>query len=188
MDWSQVGSLIAPMAPTIGSILGGFIPVPGGAVLGQVAGKIVAEALGVPPTPEAVNTAVTTGDPAVVSAKLSEAETKMNAEVERFRLSVQDVQDARATTVKLDASGSSIAWGAPVISVVIVVGFLLGDEFAFHHQNRLRARNSDIAQRPVRRPDPGIRSGLQLLARVVGWFGKQGCNHCFIAGCSFSGC
>jgi uncharacterized protein YqgC (DUF456 family) len=123
MDWSQVGSLIAPMAPTIGSILGGFIPVPGGAVLGQVAGKIVAEALGVPPTPEAVNTAVTTGDPAVVSAKLSEAETKMNAEVERFRLSVQDVQDARATTVKLDASGSSIAWGAPVISVVIVVGF-----------------------------------------------------------------
>jgi hypothetical protein len=123
MDWSEVGKLVAPLAPTIGNILGGFIPVPGGALLGQVAGKVIAEALGVPPTPTAVATAVQTGDPATVQAALSEADARMNAEVEKFKAALADVQDARATTVKLDAQGSSIRWGAPVISVVIVIGF-----------------------------------------------------------------
>jgi len=123
MDWAQIGNLVGQAAPTIGSILGGFIPVPGGAVLGQVAGKVLAEALGVPPTTTAVATAIQTGDPATVQAALTEAEAKMQAEVDKFKASVQDIQDARATTVKLDAQGSSIRWGAPVISVVIVVGF-----------------------------------------------------------------
>ena len=49
-------------APTIGGLLGGLIPFPGGAILGQVAGKVLAEALGVPPTPEAVKNAIETGD------------------------------------------------------------------------------------------------------------------------------
>jgi hypothetical protein len=68
MDWSVIGGLVGQAAPTIGSLLGGLIPFPGGAILGQVAGKIVAEALGVPPTPEAVHAAITTGDPATVNA------------------------------------------------------------------------------------------------------------------------
>lgn len=123
MDWSVIGGLVANAAPTIGGLLGGLIPFPGGAILGQVAGKVLAEALGVPPTPEAVHTAITTGDPVTVQAQLASADTKMNTEVEKFKAQMQDVQDARATTVKLDAAGSSIAWGAPVISVVIVVGF-----------------------------------------------------------------
>jgi len=123
MDWSVIGGLVGQAAPTIGSLLGGLIPFPGGAILGQVAGKVLAEALGVPPTPEAVKTAITTGDPVVVNAALAQADAKMNAEVEKFKAQMEDVQDARATTVKLDAAGSNIAWGAPVISVVIVVGF-----------------------------------------------------------------
>lgn len=123
MDWSTIGGLVAQAAPTIGGLLGGLIPFPGGQILGQVAGKVLAEALGVPPTPEAVGAAITTGDPALVQAKLSEAEARMNAEVEKYKAQLEDVQDARATTVKLDAAGSTIAWGAPVISVVIVFGF-----------------------------------------------------------------
>lgn len=123
MDWSAVLPLIGQAAPTIGGLLGGLIPFPGGAILGQVAGKMLGEALGVAPTPEAVKVAIEAGEPSVVAAKLSEADAKMNVEVERFRLSLLDVQDARATTVKLDSTGSGIAWGAPVISVVIVVGF-----------------------------------------------------------------
>ncbi len=123
MDWSTVGSLVGQAAPTIGSILGGFIPFPGGAVLGEVAGKVLGEALGVPPTPTAVATAVQTGDPATVQAALSEAEAKMQAETEKFKAAMADIQDARATTVKLDGAGSNIAWGAPTISVVIVFGF-----------------------------------------------------------------
>lgn len=123
MDWSAVGSLVAQAAPTIGGLLGGLIPFPGGAILGQVAGKVLAEALGVPPTPEAVHDKITTGDPATIQAQLAAADVKMNAEVEKLRIQIADVQDARATTVKLDSTGSSIAWGAPVISVVIVLGF-----------------------------------------------------------------
>lgn len=123
MDWSAIGNLVGQAAPTLGSILGGFIPFPGGAVLGQVAGKVVAEALGVPPTPTAVANAIQTGDPATVQAALTEAEAKMNAEVEKFKAQMADIQDARSTTVKLDSQGSSIKWGAPVISVVIVIGF-----------------------------------------------------------------
>src|SRR5688500_13170717 len=113
MDWSALTPLIANAAPTIGSLLGGLIPFPGGAILGQVAGKIVAEALGVPPTPEAVKTAIETGDPIIVQAKLSEAELRMQAEVERFKASLLDVQDARATMRGLAEARSRIAWGAP---------------------------------------------------------------------------
>ena len=123
MDWSALTPLIANAAPTIGGLLGGLIPFPGGAILGQVAGKVLAEALGVPPTPEAVKNAIETGDQDVVQAKLSEAETRMQTEVEKFKASLEDVQNARSTTVELAKAQSSIAWGAPVVSVVIVVGF-----------------------------------------------------------------
>lgn len=124
MDWSAIGPLVASAAPTIGSLLGGLIPFPGGAILGQVAGKVVAEALGVPPTPDAVSAAITTGDPSVVAAKLSEAEAKMNAEVEKFRIQLQDVADARATTVKYVQAGSALSWGAVIVSIVVMAGFI----------------------------------------------------------------
>lgn len=124
MDWSALVPLVASAAPTIGGLLGGLIPFPGGAILGQVAGKVLAEALGVPPTPDAVHTAITTGDPATVNAALASADAKMNAEVEKFKAQMEDVQNARATTVALTNAGSSIAWGAPVVSIVIVAGFI----------------------------------------------------------------
>ncbi len=124
MDWSALVPLVAGAAPTIGGLLGGLIPFPGGAILGQVAGKVLAEALGVPATPEAVNTAITTGDPAIVQAKLSEAEARMQAEVDKHRADLADVADARATNVKLVESGSIMAWGPVVISTLVTIGFI----------------------------------------------------------------
>jgi hypothetical protein len=124
MDWSAVGSLVGPMAPMIGQLLGGFIPFPGGAILGQMAGKVVAEALGVPPTPEAVQKAIVEGDQTVVADKLSAAETKMQAQVEMLKAGLADVQDARANELKLVQSGSLIAWGPVIISTLVVVGFI----------------------------------------------------------------
>ena len=124
MDWSALIPLLATSAPTIGSILGGFIPFPGGAILGQVAGKVLAEALGVPPTPQAIHTAITTGDPATVTAALTEAETRMNVEVEKLKAELADVQDARATTVQYVKSGSNLSLGAVVVSVIVMVGFV----------------------------------------------------------------
>ncbi len=125
MDWSALSPLIASAAPTIGSLLGGLIPFPGGAILGTLAGKVLAEALGVPPTPDAVNTAITTGDPAVVNAALSEAEAKMNAEVEKHKDDLASVADARSTNLELVKSGSKISYAPIVVSAVILVGFLV---------------------------------------------------------------
>jgi hypothetical protein len=123
MDWSTVGTLVGQAAPTIGGLLGGLIPFPGGAVLGQVAGKVIAEALGVPPTPTAVANALQTGDPATVQAALTEAEARMNAEVEKFKAQLEDVQDARATGVKYAGMGSQIQWAPTAVSIIVGVGF-----------------------------------------------------------------
>jgi hypothetical protein len=124
MDWSVIGGLVGQAAPTIGGLLGGLIPFPGGAILGQLAGKVVAEALGVPPTPEAVHTAITTGDPATVNAALTAADAKMQAEVDKFKAQLEDVQDARATTVKYVQAGSSLSLGAVIVSIIVMIGFV----------------------------------------------------------------
>lgn len=124
MDWSALVPLVASAAPTIGGLLGGLIPFPGGAILGQVAGKVLAEALGVPATPEAVKGAIDTGDPAIIQAKLSEAESKMQAEVEKHKADLLDTQDARQTNLELYKAGSLIAWGPVIISTLVTVGFI----------------------------------------------------------------
>jgi len=123
MDWSALIPLVANAAPTIGGLLGGLIPFPGGSILGTVAGKVLAEALGVPPTPEAVSAAITTGDPATVQAALSEAEAKMQAEVEKHRADLADVADARATNLALVKADSSISYAPAVVSAIVLAGF-----------------------------------------------------------------
>jgi hypothetical protein len=124
MDWSALVPLLANSAPTIGGLLGGLIPFPGGAVLGTVDGKVLAEELGVAPTPAAVNAAILAGDPATVQQRLTDAEAKMIGEVEKFKAQLADVQDARATSVKLVQAGSHIAWGPVVISILVTLGFI----------------------------------------------------------------
>jgi hypothetical protein len=125
MEWSGIGQLVAQAAPTIGSILGGLIPFPGGAVLGQVAGKILAEALGVAPTPIAIANAIQTGDPATVQAALSEAEVRMTTEVDKYKAQLADVEDARHVGLEYAKSDSKIQWAPSVVSVIAVAGFCL---------------------------------------------------------------
>jgi len=125
MDWSAVSQLVGQMAPTLGGLLGGLIPFPGGAILGQIAGKVIAENLGVAPTPDAVSTAITTGDPEVVKAKLAQAEAQINAEVEKYKAQLGDVQDARATSVKYVQAGSKLASGSVIVSILVIFGFIL---------------------------------------------------------------
>ena len=79
MDWKAVASLAAPFAPTVGKILGGLIPVPGGALLGEWAGNALAKALGVPATPEAVGRAIQGTPPAELEAKLAKVEEEASA-------------------------------------------------------------------------------------------------------------
>lgn len=77
MDWTSIGKLIGPMAPTIGSILGGLIPIPMGSMIGQEAGQLLANALGVSNDPAAIGNAITS-DPNA-SAKIAAAESEAAA-------------------------------------------------------------------------------------------------------------
>lgn len=77
MDWKDVGQIIAPLAPTLGGILGDLIPIPGGGMIGTAAGNLIAAALGVDPTPDAVGAAIQ-NDPNA-AAKISAAETEAAA-------------------------------------------------------------------------------------------------------------
>lgn len=79
MDWNDVakgaGKLLLQNAPTIGGLLGGFIPIPGGSLIGQEAGQILANALGVDNTPDAVNAAIAS-DPNGAIPKIQAAEAE----------------------------------------------------------------------------------------------------------------
>ena len=46
-------------------------------------------------------------------------------ELEAMKAQLADVASARAQTVELAKAGSAIAWGAPVISTIITVGFFV---------------------------------------------------------------
>jgi hypothetical protein len=51
------------------------------------------------------------------------AEARWSAELAALRASIADTANARKQTVDLAAAGSSIAWGAPIISFVVLVAF-----------------------------------------------------------------
>lgn len=87
MDWKDVGKVIAPLAPTLGGILGGLIPFPGGALVGTALGNIIARQFGVEPTPQSVNDAL---------ARMSHEEklAALQAATERARIEVQGFVEA----------------------------------------------------------------------------------------------
>lgn len=77
MDWKDVvGPLIKTSAPTIGSILGAFIPFPGGSLIGQELGTLIARQFGVDSTPEAVNQAIQNTPSDIAAQKLQAAESE----------------------------------------------------------------------------------------------------------------
>lgn len=134
-DWKDIaGRVIAAGAPTLGEMLGSALPLPGGATIGRWAGERLAEALGVEPTPEAVNNALTTAPAATVQAAIAtsegEAVAKWTAIAELAKqeavqrvAEIADVQDARQVQKDLSEKQSIFAWGPPVIGVMVVALF-----------------------------------------------------------------
>lgn len=120
-QWAKVAAqLIENGSPILGGILGG----PVGSTLGSVIGNLVGQALGVPPTPAAISAAIAL-DPTVAAEKLKDVESKHAELMEEFQATIKDIADARSQTVELAKTGSNIAWGAPVVSVVGLGGFVL---------------------------------------------------------------
>lgn len=87
MDWKDIAKIIAPLAPTLGGVLGGLIPFPGGALAGTALGNIIARQFGVEPTPQAVGDAL---------ARMSHEEklAALNAATERARIEVDGFKEA----------------------------------------------------------------------------------------------
>lgn len=87
MDWWSLAKVVAPLAPTLGGILGGLIPLPGAALAGQLVGNVIARQLGVEPTPQAVNDAL---------ARMTHEEklAALQAATERARIEVQGFVEA----------------------------------------------------------------------------------------------
>jgi hypothetical protein len=122
-NWMQAaGQLAQAGLPSLGTLIGGIAGGPLGGSIGGAVGRgaaaAIGAALGVPATPEAITQAVA-ADPDAARVKLAaiEADAKTQADY------LADVANARSTTVQLAQAGSKIAWGAPVVSVIISMGF-----------------------------------------------------------------
>lgn len=131
--FEEWGAALAPIIGAAGPLLGGALGGPAGALVGGIVGKGLAAALGTEATPQAVAAAVQ-ADPAKASAALAKvaadpaAMTAISgaeaAEIRRIELANANTADARAHTLALADKGSPMAWGAGVVSVMVVVGFL----------------------------------------------------------------
>lgn len=105
-------------APILGTVIGGPVGTLAGAAIGALA-----EALGTKPTPDAVKEAIETQPGAAEIVRQVEAEKAptLNADLEAI---LRDRQAARDQTMALVDKGSAMAWGAPVVSIVVICGFV----------------------------------------------------------------
>ncbi len=121
-DWRSV---IRVVAPTLAGAIGGPL-----APIAAAAVKVLGDKLlGNPEaTEDEIAVAVAGGLSGDQLIALKAGEQQFTLEMERIyaqreAASMQDTQGARQQTVELARTASSIAWAAPVISTVIVVGF-----------------------------------------------------------------
>jgi ABC-type multidrug transport system permease subunit len=140
-DWRQV---IGSVAPGLAAALGG--PLAGAAV------KVIADkVLGRPDATqeevaEALSSGSITGDQ-LVALKVAEQSFKLELEridQQREAAGVEDTKSARQQTVDLAKEGSTIAWGAPVVSVMIVVGFFIAVYMLFIMERTWDERTANL--------------------------------------------
>lgn len=79
MNWDELGPLLAPLAPTLGRLIGSGLPIPFGGTIGQAVGAAIASAMQVDATPDAVANAIKATPPDVVTAQLTDVEREAAA-------------------------------------------------------------------------------------------------------------
>ncbi len=137
MDWKSIAGTVAPLAPTIGKVLGaGFGPV--GSIVGGLAGDALAAAFGVEATPEAVGKAIAE-DPNA-AAKIQQVETERGQEIlaqaqvkieelrqqsEQFQTAADDTERARQFNLSLAGVNSPLSWGSSILATVFTVAFFV---------------------------------------------------------------
>lgn len=117
INWSDIKKTIGGAAPLIGTLLGGPA---GGAVATLVAG-----ALGVEDTPEAISTALVTDPSAMLKLKELELTHKTKLEeltLEETKAHLADKQSARQREIEIKKAGGS-SLPLYILASLIVVGF-----------------------------------------------------------------
>jgi len=112
MKLGLLKNIIGAVAPTLGTALGG--------PMGGMAANMIADVLGVPNNPKAIEKAIAEATPEqMLELKKVEQdfEVKMKElEVDVFKLETEDIQDARGKFGK--------DWTARIIGVLVVGGFM----------------------------------------------------------------
>jgi hypothetical protein len=118
VKWNAIKGLVGAVAPTIGSAIGGPV--------GAGAGKILAQVLGVPAEPEAVQKALSEASPEqlaeIKKADLAYKTRLAELEVDIFELETADIQDARKNadwTPKVLAMMAFLFFGGYVTLVTV---------------------------------------------------------------------
>ncbi len=125
MDWSKVVSTISQAAPIVGSLFG-----PAGAAGGALAGsaiKLVAAALGVPATQEAVSAAIATDPEAALKLAKYEMDNKIELQklqIQREQMLINDVQSARNREIETTKATGKRDMNMFILAWVIIGGWL----------------------------------------------------------------
>jgi hypothetical protein len=130
MNWEKIkalGGKIASAAPLLGSLLG-----PGGTATGTAI-KLIASALGVEDTPEAIEAAITANPESLLKLKELELNHEVQLrqlsldaarlQVERERAELADVGDARKREMTITAATGKRDVNLYILAWVIVIGF-----------------------------------------------------------------
>jgi hypothetical protein len=115
---------LAALLPLVAALAPGLIKHLAGDKAGAVAGQVAAAIRTVAKSDDAVDVELAIADPAR-AAELRLELARIEAEQERAILAatLADVAGARGQTVALAKAGSPIAWGAPAVSVVVLLAF-----------------------------------------------------------------
>lgn len=123
MDWGNLfkdtGSIVGPLilqnAPTIGGLLGGLIPFPGGSLIGQELGGLIAKQFAVPNTAQDIANAVAATPTDVATQKLQAAEAEAVAKWPALaQIAVANAQGNSAQSQAINATmQAEVAKGQP---------------------------------------------------------------------------
>ena len=121
MDWKSVGQAVKKYAPMVGTVIGG----PFGAAAGGVV-SMVASALGVEETPDAVMKAIETDPQAAITLRQIESTEKVRLQelvIEGDKAYLADTQSARARQIAITKATGKIDINLYLLAWTIVAGF-----------------------------------------------------------------
>jgi len=120
---TQAGNVTAAVASAVKAVTGTDDPQAAAAALAADSGKAAELRVQLAKIAADAEAAQRQADLEEIKAELAADAARRQAELETFRASIADTQSARGQTIELAKAGSSLAWGAPVISLVIVAAF-----------------------------------------------------------------